>query len=82
MRSLRNELGRTQTILLSVMLITVKMYIPETQADGFGWDNGWNPDWGVMTYGLTEIIEECWADDTLEYQIRCPKKYRNVRRKR
>jgi len=76
MGSLKSELNRTQTILLSVIaiclvLITVKMYIPAAQAHAFGMYNGWNDDWGVIDPELTDFIEECYATGH-NYKIECP----------
>lgn len=76
MRSLKNELNRTQTILLSViaiclMLITVKMYIPTAKAHPMGMVNGWNEDWGMKDESLLVIIERCSATG-YKYKIECP----------
>ena len=77
MRSLKNELNRTHTILLSViaiclMLTTVKMYIPDVQAHTQSFiGNSWNKDWGVKDESLLVIIEKCSATG-YKYKIECP----------
>jgi len=73
MGSLKSELNRTQTILLSVIaiclvLITVKMYIPETQAHPFGLYNGWNDKWDLR---VEYVMEKCSATGH-RYKIECP----------